>query len=165
MIVVNNYEMFTENYDDYVDIISSISRECEKFGIFFCISASGVSAVRGKTSQNFPTQLCLQFNNTSNIINLANVRSSLQKNTYTTSPLVDKTEISSNAMQLFQKDMDIRKFTQIAMDDTDDTSYLEEIEKLYHLFYDNTDFYLPRKKEKFQLWLNIPRDSNSSNEE
>ena len=39
------------------------------------------------------------------------------------------------------------------------------LEKLYHLFYDNTEFYLPRKKEKFQLWLNIPRDSNSSNEE
>ncbi|MDD6272677.1 MAG: type VII secretion protein EssC [bacterium] len=65
MIIVNNYEMFTENYDDYVDVISSISRECEKFGIFFCISASGVSAVRGKTSQNFSTQLCLQFNNPS----------------------------------------------------------------------------------------------------
>ena len=73
----------------------------------------------------------LQFNNTSNIINLANVRSSLQKNTYTTSPLVDKTEISSNAMKLFQKDIDIKKFTQIAMDDSDDTSYLEEIEKLF----------------------------------
>ena len=73
----------------------------------------------------------LQFNNTSNIINLANVRSSLQKNTYTTSPLVDKTEISSNAMKLFQKDLDIKKFTQIAMDDSDDTSYLEEIEKLF----------------------------------
>ena len=73
----------------------------------------------------------LQFNNTSNIINLANVRSSLQKNAYTTSPLVDKTEISSNAMKLFQKDLDIKKFTQIAMDDSDDTSYLEEIEKLF----------------------------------
>ena len=73
----------------------------------------------------------LQFNNTSNIINLANVRSSLQKNTYTTSPLVDKTEISSNAMKLFQKDIDIKKFTQIAMDDSDDTSYLEEMEKLF----------------------------------
>ena len=73
----------------------------------------------------------LQFNNTSNIINLANVRSSLQKNTYTTSPLVDKTEISSNAMKLFQKDLDIKKFTQIAMDDSDDTSYLEEMEKLF----------------------------------
>ena len=73
----------------------------------------------------------LQFNNTSNIINLANVRSAMQKNGYTSSPLVDKTEISSDAMQLFQRDLDIKKFTQIAMDDTDDTSYLEEIEKLF----------------------------------
>ncbi len=63
MIIINNYEMLTENYEDYIDVISSISRECEKVGIFFCISASGVNAVRGKTSQNFSNQICLLFNN------------------------------------------------------------------------------------------------------
>ena len=42
---------------------------------------------------------------------------------------------------------------------------IEELEKLYEAFYQNDALYLPRKKEKFQLLLNIPRDSNSSVEE
>lgn len=41
----------------------------------------------------------------------------------------------------------------------------KELQKLYHLFYDNKTLYLPRKKEKFELLLNIPRDSNSSSKE
>ena len=40
-----------------------------------------------------------------------------------------------------------------------------EINKLYHLFYDNNSLFLERKKEKFELLLNIPRDSNSLDEE
>ena len=62
IIFINNYEALTENYEDYIDIISSLSREGEKYGISFVISASGVNAVRGKTSQNFNKQFCLQFN-------------------------------------------------------------------------------------------------------
>ena len=42
---------------------------------------------------------------------------------------------------------------------------LKEINKIYHIFYDDTNLYLPRKKEKFEALLNIPRDSNSSDEE
>ena len=38
-----------------------------------------------------------------------------------------------------------------------------ELKKLYNLLYDEKNFYLKRKKEKFENLLNIPRDSNSSN--
>ena len=62
MIMINNYEVLGETYESYIDTIASLSREGEKYGIFFVISATGVNAVRGKTSQNFATQLCLQFN-------------------------------------------------------------------------------------------------------
>ncbi len=62
VIVINNYEVFNENFEDYVDIVSGLSRECERYGILFIITASGVNSVRGKTSQNFSNQLCLQFN-------------------------------------------------------------------------------------------------------
>lgn len=41
----------------------------------------------------------------------------------------------------------------------------EEIYKLYKLFYQNNSLCLKRKKEKFELLLNIPRDSNSFNKE
>ena len=40
----------------------------------------------------------------------------------------------------------------------------KEIEKLYNLFYKNNSLFMKRKKEKFELLLNIPRDSNSSKE-
>ena len=62
MIVINNYEVLGETYESYIEQIASLSREGEKYGIYFIISATGVNAVRGKTSQNFINQLCLQFN-------------------------------------------------------------------------------------------------------
>ena len=62
IIIINNYETFSETYEDYINVVSSLSREGERYGITFVISASGVNAVRGKTTQNFSNMLCLQFN-------------------------------------------------------------------------------------------------------
>jgi len=62
IVIINNYEMFNENYEDYIDVLSGLTREGERYGISFVITATGVNAVRGKTSQNFSKQLCLQFN-------------------------------------------------------------------------------------------------------
>lgn len=62
IVIINNYETFNESFEDFVDRVSSLSREGERYGIMFIITASGVNAVRGKTSQNFSQQLCLQFN-------------------------------------------------------------------------------------------------------
>ncbi len=73
----------------------------------------------------------LQFDTASNVINIANVRSSLQKSGYSKNPYVDKTEISANAMQLFQRDLDIRKFAKIASENPEDISYLEQMRDLF----------------------------------
>ena len=62
IVIINNYEALNENYEDYIDILSGLSREVERYGISFIITTSGVNSVRGKTSQNFSNQLCLQFN-------------------------------------------------------------------------------------------------------
>lgn len=72
-----------------------------------------------------------QLNNASNVISLASIRANLQKAGYSSNPYVDKTEISSNAMQLFQRDLDINKFTKIATSDKDDTSHLEKMQELF----------------------------------
>ena len=71
------------------------------------------------------------LNNASNIINLNNIRTNLQKNGYNNNPYVDKTEISSNAMELFQRDMDIKKFTQFLSETKDDNSYLDRMKELF----------------------------------
>jgi len=70
IIIINNYEMFSENYEEYIDIVSGLSREGERYGISFIITATGVNAVRGKTSQNFGKQLCLNFNDQSDYISI-----------------------------------------------------------------------------------------------
>ncbi len=72
----------------------------------------------------------LQLNTASNVIKLANVRTALQKG-YNNNPYVDKTEISANAMKLFQKDLDIQKFTKIASQNPEDISYLEQMQELF----------------------------------
>lgn len=72
-----------------------------------------------------------QFENASNIINLASIRANLNKNGYATNPYVDKTEISSDAMKLFQRDLDISKFTKIATSDLDDNSHLQRVQELF----------------------------------
>lgn len=66
-----------------------------------------------------------------NIVNLSAVRSAFQRNSGYNNPYVDKTEISSNAMELFRKDLDVKKFTQIALSDPEDKSYLQRMQELF----------------------------------
>ena len=66
-----------------------------------------------------------------NIVNLSAVRSAFQRNTGNNNPYVDKTEISSNAMELFRRDLDVKKFTQIATSNPEDKSYLDRMQELF----------------------------------
>lgn len=72
-----------------------------------------------------------QLGNASNIINLNAIRSNLQKTGYASNPYVDKSEISVNALEMYQRDLDIAKFTKIAMSDSEDTSHLDKIQELF----------------------------------
>ena len=72
-----------------------------------------------------------QLGNASNIINLANIRSNLHRSGYASSAYVDSSEISSDAMKLLQKDLDIKKFTDIATSNQEDKSYIERVQKLF----------------------------------
>ena len=70
--------------------------------------------------------------NTSNIVNLAAIRAGYGKSNSAKNPYVDKTEISSDAMKLFQREVDVKKFTQIVLDTKDDISYLEKMNELFN---------------------------------
>ncbi len=74
-----------------------------------------------------------QLEKQSNVINLASVKASMNKALFNKSsnPYVDKTEISANALQLFQKDLDINKFNKIATSDQEDLSHLERMKELF----------------------------------
>jgi len=62
LVIINNYEIFSETYEEYIDVVAGLTREGERYGITFIITATGVNAVRAKTTQNFSNQLCLDFN-------------------------------------------------------------------------------------------------------
>ncbi len=74
-----------------------------------------------------------QLEKQSNIINLASVKASMNKALFNknSNPYVDTTEISANALELFQKDLDIKKFNQIATSDQEDLSHLERMKELF----------------------------------
>lgn len=74
-----------------------------------------------------------QLEKQSNVINLAALRANAQKTAYsnTLNPYVDKSEISADAIELFQRDCDINKFNKIAMSDPEDFSHLERVKDLF----------------------------------
>ncbi|MCI8394215.1 MAG: type VII secretion protein EssC [Bacilli bacterium] len=63
IVIINNYDNFKELYGDFEDTITSLTRECTKFGIYFILSAVSSNAIRLRLSQNFKTTYCLQMNN------------------------------------------------------------------------------------------------------
>lgn len=74
-----------------------------------------------------------QLERQGNIVNLAALRANAQKTAYTvnSNPYVDRSEISANAIELFQKDCDINKFNKIALSDSNDFSHLERMNELF----------------------------------
>ena len=68
----------------------------------------------------------------SNVINFFAVKSAngkKQGNYY--NPYADKTEIASKQNKIFQKNLDIQKFNNIAMSNIDDLSYMERMDELF----------------------------------
>lgn len=63
VVIINGFEVFTENYGDLLmDQLITITRDCQKYGIFFILTASGTNGVRSKLGQYLPNHLVLQMN-------------------------------------------------------------------------------------------------------
>ncbi len=72
-----------------------------------------------------------QFNEANNVINIASVKAAMQRARLSNNPYVDKTEISANAMELFQRDLDINKFTKLVTENPNDNSYHQRMQELF----------------------------------
>lgn len=62
VVVMNNYAVFAEQYEDFISDIALLSRDGTKYGIFFVVTASNTNAVRYTMLQNFKNILSLQLN-------------------------------------------------------------------------------------------------------
>jgi len=58
---MHNYSAFAEIYTEKEDILSYISREGTKYGIYFILTTTGVNSVRFKLQQNFNQLLTMQL--------------------------------------------------------------------------------------------------------
>ena len=70
IVIINNYEVFSELYYEYEDIIQQVSREGFKYGIIFIFTTSGTNSVKYRLRQNFKTELVLQMNDEGDYITI-----------------------------------------------------------------------------------------------
>ena len=63
VVVINNFETFNENYgDDLFDVLISITRDCQKYGVYFIMTSTTSNGIRSRLSQYLPNHLVLQMN-------------------------------------------------------------------------------------------------------
>lgn len=74
VLMINNYEAFSEVYEDYEDLILQYSREGTKYGIIFILSTNSTNAVRYRVKQNFKRSLVLQLNDASDYSDVIQTR-------------------------------------------------------------------------------------------
>lgn len=62
IVIINNYSAFAEAYEDCEEVISYVSREGTKYGIYFVVTATNTGSVRYRIVQNFKSIFVLQMN-------------------------------------------------------------------------------------------------------
>lgn len=65
VVIINNYEVFAENYEKYEEKLLVLTRDGARYGIKFVIAASLENSIRYKLRQNFSQVLVLQMNDKS----------------------------------------------------------------------------------------------------
>lgn len=61
--IINNYEIFEENFSKLSESVQNLYRDGSKYGIMFIISAISTNAIRSRIVQNFNNRICLQIPN------------------------------------------------------------------------------------------------------
>lgn len=61
VVYINQFEIFSELYDKYMDKLINLTRDCVKYGIYFILTCIAHNGVRLKLSQNFKNIITLQL--------------------------------------------------------------------------------------------------------
>ncbi len=62
IVIINDYDAFSEADDKYNDDILKYSRDGERYGVIFILTANSQSAIRTRIRQNFKHELALELN-------------------------------------------------------------------------------------------------------
>lgn len=63
VVVINSFDVFSDLYNNQAERLYELTRECNKFGIYFMLSVSSINGVKSKLLQTFKGIYTLQLNN------------------------------------------------------------------------------------------------------
>ena len=63
VVIINNFENYSETFSKYDDVLNTITRDCYKYGIYFLITVNTPNGVKYKLKQNFALIYALNQNN------------------------------------------------------------------------------------------------------
>ncbi|MFV0249484.1 MAG: hypothetical protein ACK5HP_00365 [Bacilli bacterium] len=62
VVIINNFKAFQELVGQYEEILTILSRDCNRYGVYFVITLSTTNGARFILKQNFSLTYCLQQN-------------------------------------------------------------------------------------------------------
>ena len=69
-IIINNYEVFSENMGNFAEVLSTMYRDSLKYGVSFVITTGAANSFRPKLAEYFSNKLVLQMANDTDYRNL-----------------------------------------------------------------------------------------------
>ncbi len=63
IVIINGFELYNENYgDETFDTLATLTRDCQKYGIYFIMTATTSNGIRSRLAQYLPNHLVFQMN-------------------------------------------------------------------------------------------------------
>ena len=82
VIVINSYEILTENYNKQAEVLNTIMRDGSKYGIVFIVTTSVTNSMRSRVTNNFLNKICMQLSNDSDYRMIINAPKNLIPSAY-----------------------------------------------------------------------------------
>ncbi len=63
VVIINGFELYNENYGDATfDLLATITRDCQKYGVYFVMTSNTANGIRSRLAQYLPNHLVFQMN-------------------------------------------------------------------------------------------------------
>ena len=63
LVIINGFELYNENYGDSTfDLLATITRDCQKYGVYFIMTSTTSNGIRSRLAQYLPNHLVFQMN-------------------------------------------------------------------------------------------------------
>ena len=63
IVIINGFELYNENYGDATfDLLGTITRDCQKYGVYFVMTSTTSNGIRSRLAQYLPNHLVFQMN-------------------------------------------------------------------------------------------------------